>query len=229
MGWFDSDKEKVLYSDETLDLTYNFLVEFSNIYQKELQRKPSVEELEYLLQLSFRVNIDDSILEDFEDKKIEEIKFKIISRKKRLKYVVGDMCAIPLRCGGYAFSRIIILQPPSWYLSELFAYYSKDKAYKPDIDKSGYLLYPMFITPNVYNEWRSDIVNRISGYISPNFNELHYYYGDVGNYYLTKVGENYGIHITDEDAKKYVRKIFYHPNDMLIMIEKELRKRELVY
>ena len=227
MGWFGTEKVNILYSDESLDLAYNFLKEFSNIYQNDLNRKPSVEELEYLLQLSFKVNADEKFLVDFKEKKIDDVKIKVIPRKKRLKYEVGDMCVIPLCNGGYAFSRIVILQPPSWYLSEIFAYYSKDKAYKPDIDKSGYLLYPMFITSNNYNDWHSDIIQRIPGYISPNYNELCYYYGDSGNYKLSKIGENYGINITDEDAKKYVKQIFYHPKKIVNIIEDELRKKGL--
>jgi hypothetical protein len=229
MGWFNTDIENVLYSDETLDLAFSFLNDFSAIYKNNLGRKPTVEELEYLLKLSFRVNADDMVLDDFEDKKIEEVKFKLGKRKKKLKYEVGDMCTIPLRCGGYAFSRILILQPPSWYLSEIFAYYSKDKSYHPNIDSSGYLLYPMFITPNDYNNWQSDIIHHIKGYISPHYDELRYYYGYEGHYQLTKVGENYGQHITDEEAKKYMKQVFYHPADILNMIENELKKRTLIF
>lgn len=107
MGWFDTDDENIEYSDETLDLAYNFLTDFSNAYQNNLNRKPTVEELEYLLKLSFRVNADEHFLADFDEKKIEDIKFKIGKRKKRLKYEVGDMCAIPLKCGGYAFHVLL--------------------------------------------------------------------------------------------------------------------------
>ena len=228
MGWFVTDIENVLYSDETLDLAYNFLQEFSNSYQNDLKRKPTVEELEYLLRLSLRANLDEDILADFEEKKLEDLKFKIGKRKKKLKYAVGDMCTIPLKCGGFAFARILILQPPSWYLSEVFAYYSKDKVYRPEIDKSGYLLYPMFITPKDYTFWNSDIIHSAQGYISPKYDELRYYYGDSGNFQLTKVGENYGVHITNEDAKNYTKQIFYHPTDILKMIENELEKRGLI-
>lgn len=229
MGWFDTDSENVLYSDETLDLAYNFLNEFSAIYQNDLKRKPTVEELEYLLRLSFRVNADDRFFENFEERKIEDIKFKVGKRKKRLKYEVGDMCAIPLKCGGYAFARILIQTPPSWYLSEVFAYYSKDKVYHPNIDKSDYLIYPMFITPNDYNSWHSDIIHRIEGYVSPRVEKLRYYFGIPGSYRLVKVGEqdseNY---ISDEEAEKYPNMVFYHPNRTLTIIENALKEKGLI-
>lgn len=223
MGWFDTDIENVFYSDETLDLAYNFLREFSNIYQNDLKRKPSVEELEYLLRVSFRANLDEDFLAGFEEKKLEDLKFKIGKRKKKFKYEVGDMCAIPLPRGGYAFARILILQPPSWYLSEVFAYYSKDKVYHPEIDKSGYLLYPMFITRNDYNTWHSEIIHQIPGYISPRMDELRYYYGLPGNYRLVKVGENgEGEHISDKEAENYHKEIYYPTGDILDIIEKAL-------
>jgi hypothetical protein len=228
MGWFDTDIENVLYSDETLDLAFNFLNDFSNAYKNDLGRKPTVEELEYLLKLSFGANADDAFLENFEDKKIEDLKIKIFKRQKKQKYEAGDMCTIPLKCGGYAFARIIILRPPSWYLSEIFSYYSKDKTYTPNIEKSGYLVYPMFITPNDYNSWQSEIIHKILNYISPRYNELRYYYGIDGNYTLTKVGENYGERITEEETKKYNKKIFYHPTDILNIIEKELRIKGII-
>jgi len=82
MGWFDTDIENVFYSDETLDLAFNFLNEFSEIYTRDLNRKPTAQELEYLLKLSFRVNADERFLADFEEKKIEEVKFKVAKRKK---------------------------------------------------------------------------------------------------------------------------------------------------
>ena len=229
MGWFDTEINKILYSDETLDLAYNFLKEFSEAYQRDLNRKPSVEELEYLLRLSFRVNADATFLTDFEERKIEDVKFKIGKRKKKLKVVVGDMCAIPLKCGGYAFARIVILQPPSWYLSEIFAYYSKDKAYNPNIDKSGYLLYPMFITPNDYNDWNSDIIHSIQDYVSPFYDELRYRFGYPGHYYLLKVGENGKDNpISDEEANKYHHMTFRHPNQIIQIIENELNEKGLI-
>ena len=229
MGWFDTEIDRILYSDETLDLAYNFLKEFSEVYQRDLQRKPSVEELEYLLKLSFRVNADATFLSDFEERKIEDVKFKIGKQKKKLKCKVGDMCAIPLKCGGYAFARIVILQPPSWYLSEIFAYYSKDKSYRPDIDKSGYLFDPMFIIPNEYNEWNSEIIHSIPNYISPCFDKIRYCYGYSGNYYLLKIGENGKNHpISDEEAKNYSKMSFFHPNKILQIIEEELQKKGLI-
>ena len=77
MGWFDTDTENVFYSTETLDLAFNFLNEFLDAYVRDLNRKPTVQELEYLLKLSFRVNAYERFFADFEDKKIEEVKFKI--------------------------------------------------------------------------------------------------------------------------------------------------------
>lgn len=227
MGWFDTETDGIMYSDETLDLVFNFLKEFSLAYQNDLKRKPSVEELQYILSLSFRVNADSDFISDFDEKRIEDVKFKIGRRKKKIKYEVGDMCAIPLPSGGYAFARIMILTPPSWYLGEVFAYFSEDKVYRPEIEESGQLFTPMFITPNDYNTWNSIVIDKNPDYKSPLHDKLLYYYGIPGNYKLVKIGENKGVHISDEEVVQYQKKVFYHPLDTIKIIEEELKKKGL--
>jgi hypothetical protein len=148
-----------MINDQTLDLVFNFLKTYSQYFQKNLQRKPTIEELQSILNVSFCANIDESLFSECEERKISEVKFKITKKKRTLKYSIGDMCAIPLRRGGYAFSRIISLKVPMWYLSEIFAYYSEDKSYRKEIEESGYLFPPIFITPSDYKRWDSPIIH----------------------------------------------------------------------
>lgn len=217
------------YNDELLDLAFHFLMDFSNIYQKEVGRKPTVEELEYSLTTSFVANANDTFLSDFKERKIESVKFKIGKRKKRMKYEVGDICAIPLQCGGYVFSRILLLDKPGWYLSEIFAYYSKDKAYHLNIEKAGNLFYPIFITPSDYDDLNADIIHKKMEGVNFRLDELYYYYGLPGNYKLVKAGKDEtSCSIDDAEASKYEKQIFYMPNDILRKIEEELIDRGII-
>ena len=118
-----------------------------------------------------------------------------------------------------------MLKPVSWYLSEVFAYYSKDKVYNPNIEESGYLADPMFITPNDYKKWNSDIIHQIPGYVCLRIDELRYCYGLPGSYRLTKVGDKDTIYISDEEAEKYSKVIFC---DTAKKIEEALRQKGLI-
>ena len=154
------------------------------------------------------------------------VKFKITKKKRTPKYSIGDMCAIPLRRGGYAFSRIISLEAPMWYLSEIFAYYSEDKSYRKEIEESGYLFPPIFITPSDYKRWDSPIIHQYPNYKSSFYAHQFYYYGLPNNYRKVKIGEQEGIHITNEEAKEYPKMIF---EDQISKIEEALAERGLIF
>ena len=50
-----------MINDQTLDLVFNFLKTYSQYFQKNLQRKPTIEELQSILNVSFCANIDESL------------------------------------------------------------------------------------------------------------------------------------------------------------------------
>ena len=215
-----------MINDQTLDLVFNFLKTYSQYFQKNLQRKPTIEELQSILNVSFCANIDESLFSECEERKVSEVKFKITKKKRTPKYSIGDMCAIPLRRGGYAFSRIISLKAPMWYLSEIFAYYSEDKSYRKEIEESGYLFPPIFITPSDYKRWDSPIIHQYPNYKSSFYAHQFYYYGLPNNYRKVKIGEQEGIHITNEEAKEYPKMIF---EDQVSKIEEALAERGLMF
>ena len=198
-----------MINDQTLDLVFNFLKTYSQYFQK-----------------NFCANIDESLFSECEERKISEVKFKITKKKRTPKYSIGDMCAIPLRRGGYAFSRIISLKAPMWYLSEIFAYYSEDKSYRKEIEESGYLFPPIFITPSDYKRWDSPIIHQYPNYKSSFYAHQFYYYGLPNNYRKVKIGEQEGIHITNEEAKEYPKMIF---EDQISKIEEALAERGLIF
>ena len=68
-----------MINDQTLDLVFNFLKNYSLYFQKNLQRKPTIEELQSVINVSFSANIDENLFSECEEKSITEVKFR---RKK---------------------------------------------------------------------------------------------------------------------------------------------------
>ena len=94
-----------MINDQTLDLVFEFLTSYSQYFQKNLQRKPTIEELQRVLNASFAVNIDETLFSACEEKVVSEVKFKIGKRKKQRKYTVGGIGAIRLKAGEKTYTR----------------------------------------------------------------------------------------------------------------------------
>ena len=74
MGWWNiPEKENLVIGDDVLDVTTNFLKEIKSIYEEMWNRKPTLEEFEYMLNLSFKTSLDNEILADFDEKEIKSI------------------------------------------------------------------------------------------------------------------------------------------------------------
>ena len=94
-----------MINDQTLDLVFEFLTSYSQYFQKNLHRKPTIEELQGVLNASFAVNIDETLFSACEEKVVSEVKFKIGKRKKQRKYTVGGIGAIRLKAGEKTYTR----------------------------------------------------------------------------------------------------------------------------
>lgn len=94
-----------MINDQTLDLVFEFLTNYSQYFQKNLHRKPTIEELQGVLNASFTVNIDETLFSACEEKVVSEVKFKIGKRKKQRKYTVGGIGAIRLKAGEKTYTR----------------------------------------------------------------------------------------------------------------------------
>ena len=94
-----------MINDQTLDLVFEFLTNYSQYFQKNLHRKPTIEELQGVLNASFAVNIDEALFSACEEKVVSEVKFKIGKSKKQRKYTVGGIGAIRLKAGEKTYTR----------------------------------------------------------------------------------------------------------------------------
>ncbi|HYO65172.1 MAG TPA: Imm26 family immunity protein, partial [Archangium sp.] len=108
MGWFDAPgHEGVVLGDDVLDETYAFMRKLSRMYEGALGRKMTCEELQVLLDTSLRVNADDTLFSEFEEQKVASVQIKTAKRPKRQNYKAGDVFAIPLKDGRFAFGRVM--------------------------------------------------------------------------------------------------------------------------
>lgn len=181
MGWWNAPENPDLtVGDAVLDLTRRFLVDFSREYQEDLSRKPTLQELEYALNLGFKVNLDDDIVSDVEELEVKQVTIKTAKRAKRQKAKPGDIFAYKLDDGRWGFGRIVIKMTVG-ALAEFFDY----TANQPVFDYSKidtWLVPPLTISPHMLFEAKAEGDWRIIGH-TPEFTpderykDLRFVYG----------------------------------------------------
>ncbi|KAF0994818.1 hypothetical protein [Geobacillus sp. TFV-3] len=88
------NKETVILSEDAVDLLSDTLLEIRKIYEEDLERKPTVAELEALIMEAMQ--LDSNIAEQLEEMEITDVKFKLKKRKKAPNIEPGIVFAIPL-------------------------------------------------------------------------------------------------------------------------------------
>nr|WP_308624391.1 Imm26 family immunity protein [Massilia rubra] len=182
MGWWNAPENPDLtVGDTVLDLTRRFLIDFSREYQEDLSRKPTLQELEYALNLGFKVNLDDEIVSGFEELEVKQVTIKTAKRAKRQKAKPGDIFAYKLDDGRWGFGRIVIKMSIG-ALAEFFDYTANQPAF--DYSKiDTWLVPPITISPYTLFEGQVEGDWRIIGH-TPDFTpderykDLRFVYGD---------------------------------------------------
>jgi hypothetical protein len=185
MGWWNNPENKDLtIGDTVLDLTRHFLNDFSQEYKEDLGRKPTLGELEYVLSLAFKVNIDQEILSDFEEQEIKQVTLKAAKRPKRQKAKPGDIVSFKLDDGRYGFCRIVSMVSIGSVV-EIFDYFSDQPVF--DYSKLEKWIIPP-VTIDTYSlldtradgDWR--IIGSTPGF-SPGdkFRSIRFVYGTTPN------------------------------------------------
>ena len=96
MSWMNYlGENELLYSDESLDNLHKFIKNLSCHYENSLDRKIKVEELRKLFELYLTTTTGD-FFNDYNNKKITEVKFKINKIKKQNNIKIGDVFSILL-------------------------------------------------------------------------------------------------------------------------------------
>lgn len=107
MGWWENNELNVTLGDEVLDLSGDFLNKFSSIYLENLERLPTTQELEYVLNLAFGTKADHHLLEDLSEKEISAVTLKTKKIKKRETPKSGDIFSFKIEENLYGFGLIV--------------------------------------------------------------------------------------------------------------------------
>lgn len=108
MSFWESikNKETIILSDDAIDLLSDTLLEIKKIYEEDLERKPTVVELEALIMEAMQ--LDSNIAEQLEEMEISDVKFKLKKRKKVPNIEPGIVFAIPLKeIEKYAYGLVV--------------------------------------------------------------------------------------------------------------------------
>lgn len=176
MGWWDSDKTPgVILGDDPLDETFRYLEGLVGLYEEHLHRRPTVEEVRCLLEVSLRTN-GRLVLHDFDDRAVTAVKIDTAKKPKDQPYEAGDFFTIPLGDGKYAIARIMDVYregPPgktrmTTILIEIFREVAKKQRHSPNIIASGRLLPPIQISTGLaFKNWRWTVVASDADYRAP--------------------------------------------------------------
>lgn len=108
MGWWEVERngKELEIGDDVLDVMYTALKKIAKAYKRDLERKPTPEEMSEILESSIRV-FEEDIFDDMEERELDSVVVKLKSRPKRPKPKAGDYFALPLPSGGYGYGRIM--------------------------------------------------------------------------------------------------------------------------
>lgn len=185
MGWWSSpENPDVVVGDAVLDSVRHFLRDFSREFQEDLSRKPTLQELEYTLNLAFKVNVDSDILADFDELEVKQVILKTAKRPKKQKVQPGDIFSYKMNDGRFGFGRIVTLTSIGAF-AEIFDHFAPQPVC--DFSKLGKWLVPpvpiesySLLEMRSIGDWRiiGHTVNFVPG---PELKDLRYVYGSSQN------------------------------------------------
>ncbi|NHZ65515.1 Imm26 family immunity protein [Massilia genomosp. 1] len=205
MGWWNCpDSADVVTGDAVLDSVRHFLRAVSDEYQKGLARKPTLGELEYALNLAFKVNVDSAVLDGVDGLETKQVVLKTAMRPKMHKVTPGDMFAYRLEDGRFGFGRVIADASVGAF-AEIFDYF----AARPVFDYTRidtWLVPPVPIESYSLLETRSIGDWRIIGHtpdfvLGPKYSALRYVYGSNPNTLMWRDMEGNKGPITPAEAQ----------------------------
>ncbi|MDM5181658.1 Imm26 family immunity protein [Massilia sp. DJPM01] len=129
MGWWSApDNPEVTVGDAVLDSVRHFLRDFSREYQEDLSRKPTLQELEYALNLAFKVNVDSAILDGVDELEVKQVALKTAKRPTKHKVTPGDIFAYRLEDGRFGFGRVVAAASVGAF-AEIFDYFAEQPVF----------------------------------------------------------------------------------------------------
>ncbi|GLO31806.1 hypothetical protein PPUN12996_38640 [Pseudomonas putida] len=118
MGWWSAPgHDEIVVGDIPLDLVGKLLEELQVLYIESLGRRPKLEEIRYLIELSIKVNGPSLFCGEDLKSHSEDVG---MGKGKTKKYTAGDVLSFKIADGLYGFARLI-KQIELGYVSEIFA------------------------------------------------------------------------------------------------------------
>lgn len=209
MGWWNApENPDIMIGDAVLDSVRHFLRDFSREYQEDLSRKPTLQELEYALNLAFKVNVDSDILDGVDELEIKQVVLKTAKRPKKHKVSPGDIFAYKLEDGRFGFGRVVADASVGAF-AEIFDYFAEQPVF--DYTKiDTWLVPPVPIESYSLLETRSIGDWRIIGHtpdfvLGPKYKALRYVYGSNPNTLMWQDMEGKTGALTPAEAERLPR------------------------
>ena len=233
MGWFESGKTAgVILGDEPLDMAYGSLKQLSEAYQEGCQRKPTLEEIRTIFEMVLK-NAGDEYLADLDEREVTAVTVKTAKKPKNQPYKQGDVLAIPIGGGRFAFGRLMLVSKPNGMLLEVFREVSDRKEIRPSILASGRLFHPSRFLPNLrgggdgIKSWRWTVVASDDRYAMTDDDWALEFKGHDprGGWSAVNLRDNSIHRLTDEEAEGMEPTAFSNPEDIEERIVEELKQR----
>ena len=169
MGWYESPKEPgVMIGDEAFDAMYEGLKGVAAAYREGLGRKPTLDELRTLLETELSVAGDD-LVDGLDELAVKQVAIKTAKKPKDQRFGVGDVFAIPISGGRFAFGRVMLLDKLHGMLIEVFAKTTDSKVFDRSVVESGRLFQPLVLSggDSSLKIWRWTVVRSDPSYKRP--------------------------------------------------------------
>jgi hypothetical protein len=177
MGWYESPKEPgVMLGDEAFDAMYEGLKLVVAAYREGYGRKPTLEEVRVLFETELSVAGSD-LVEDLDERAVKQVTIKTAKKPKDQPFGVGDVFAVPISGGRFAFGRVMIWEKSRGMYIEVFRETSDTRSLKPSILASGWLFQPLRLAggSDALKTWRWTVVRSDPSYkLPPEINDIEF-------------------------------------------------------
>lgn len=164
MGWYEHPKRpQVMVGDEAFDAGKDFLTELVALYQSAFHRRPTLEEATTVFESALQVS-GGELLADLEERRVTQVIVKTEKKPRDQPFKVGDVFAVPVGGGRFAFGRIMMADKARGLLLELFRQTARSMDVTPSILASGRLFHPVLAAGRPFKSWRWTVVEPDPGY-----------------------------------------------------------------
>jgi hypothetical protein len=171
-------------------------------------------------------------ISDLDEREVTEVTVKTTKKRKSQPYKEGDILAIPIEGGRFAFGRLMLVSKPDGMLLEVFREISQRKIFRPCIAASGRMFHPVRFLPNLpggvdaIKSWRWIVVASDVGYaMTAQDWALEFKAPDPrGGWSAINIRDNTYRSLTTEEAASMEDTQFWKPAGVEERIARELKR-----